>query len=132
MDFCLNYLNTLIKKYYREGMTDTTKYFISPDDSSTHYFYIAFEPDFILLANDKKVGNTSWQIFIEPKGSQFLDSNNTFENSKEGWKEKFLLQITERDEAKTLLDNDRYRIVGLPFFNNDISKKVVKSNLKHL
>ena len=33
----------------------------------------AFEPDFILLANDKKVGSTSWQIFIEPKGSQFLD-----------------------------------------------------------
>ena len=92
----------------------------------------AFEPDFILLANDKKVGNTSWQIFIEPKGSQFLDSNNTFKKSKEGWKEKFLLQITERDEARTLLDDERYRIVGLPFFNNDISKEVVKSNLKHL
>lgn len=92
----------------------------------------AFEPDFILLANDKKVGNTSWQIFIEPKGSQFLDSNNTFKNSKEGWKEKFLLQITERDEARTLLNDERYRIVGLPFFNNDISKEVVKSNLKHL
>ena len=92
----------------------------------------AFEPDFILLANDKKVGNISWQIFIEPKGSQFLDSNNTFKNSKEGWKEKFLLQITERDEARTLLNDERYRIVGLPFFNNDISKEVVKSNLKHL
>ena len=92
----------------------------------------AFEPDFILLANDKKVGNTSWQIFIEPKGSQFLDSNNTFKNSKEGWKEKFLLQITERDEARTLLNDERYRIVGLTFFNNDISKEVVKSNLKHL
>lgn len=92
----------------------------------------AFEPDFILLANDKKVGNTSWQIFIEPKGSQFLDSNNTFKNSKEGWKEKFLLQITERDEARTLLDDERYRIVGLPFFNNEMSREVVNSNLKDL
>ena len=92
----------------------------------------AFEPDFILLANDKKVGNTSWQIFIEPKGSQFLDSNNTFKNSKEGWKEKFLLQITERDEARTLLDDERYRIVGLPFFNNEMSKEIVNSNLKDL
>ena len=92
----------------------------------------AFEPDFILLANDKKVGNASWQIFIEPKGSQFLDSNNTFKNSKEGWKEKFLLQITERDEARTLLDDERYRIVGLPFFNNEMSREVVNSNLKDL
>ena len=92
----------------------------------------AFEPDFILLANDKKVGNTSWQIFIEPKGSQFLDSNNTFKNSKEGWKEKFLLQITERDEARTLLDDERYRIVGLPFFNNEMSREVVNSKLKDL
>lgn len=92
----------------------------------------AFEPDFILLANDKKVGNTSWQIFIEPKGSQFLDSNNTFKNSKEGWKEKFLLQITERDDARTLLDDERYRIVGLPFFNNEMSREVVNSNLKDL
>lgn len=92
----------------------------------------AFEPDFILLANDKKVGNTSWQIFIEPKGSQFLDSNNTFKNSREGWKEKFLLQITERDEARTLLDDERYRIVGLPFFNNEMSREIVNSNLKDL
>ena len=92
----------------------------------------AFEPDFILLANDKKVGNISWQIFIEPKGSQFLDSNNTFKNSKEGWKEKFLLQITERDEAKTLLDDEQYRIVGLPFFNNEMSKEIVKNGLGDL
>ncbi|KXU05830.1 DEAD/DEAH box helicase family protein [Streptococcus oralis] len=91
-----------------------------------------FEPDFILLANDKKVGNTSWQIFIEPKGSQFLDGDNTFTNGKEGWKEKFLLQITERDEAKTLLDDDRYRIIGLPFFNHEVGTEIVKSGLRNL
>ena len=28
----------------------------------------AFEPDFLMFANDKRHGNTSWQIFIEPKG----------------------------------------------------------------
>ncbi len=27
---------------------------------------------------------------IEPKGSQFLDSDNTFKNGKEGWKQEFL------------------------------------------
>ena len=92
----------------------------------------AFEPDFILLANDKKVGNISWQIFIEPKGSQFLDCDNSFKKSKEGWKERFLLQITERDEARTLLDDERYRIVGLPFFNNEMSKEIVKNGLGDL
>ena len=89
----------------------------------------AFEPDFLMFANDKKTGNVSWQIFIEPKGSQFLDANNTFKNSKEGWKQEFLRQISERDEARTLMDDDRYRIVGLPFFNETVSKDEVKEEL---
>lgn len=91
-----------------------------------------FEPDFLMFANDKKTGNVSWQIFIEPKGSQFLDSEGTFVNGKEGWKEEFLRQISERDEAKTLIDDDRYRIVGLPFFNEEVSKDEVREGLRKL
>lgn len=91
-----------------------------------------FEPDFLMFANDKKTGNVSWQIFIEPKGSQFLDSEGTFVNGKEGWKEEFLRQISERDEAKTLIDDDRYRIVGLPFFNEEVSKDEVRERLREL
>lgn len=92
----------------------------------------AFEPDFLMFANDKKTGNVSWQIFIEPKGSQFLDADNSFKNSKEGWKQEFLRQISERDEARTLMDDDRYRIVGLPFFNETVSKDEVKKQLRTL
>lgn len=92
----------------------------------------AFEPDFLMFANDKETGNVSWQIFIEPKGSQFLDVDNTFKNSKEGWKQEFLHQISERDEARTLVDDDRYRIVGLPFFNEMVSKDEVKEQLRLL
>ena len=92
----------------------------------------AFEPDFLMFANDKKTGNVSWQIFIEPKGSQFLDSDNTFKNSKEGWKQEFLRQISGRDEARTLVDDDRYRIIGLPFFNEAVSKEEVKEELRKL
>lgn len=91
-----------------------------------------FEPDFLMFANDKKTGNVSWQIFIEPKGSQYLDSENTFKNGKEGWKEEFLRQISERDEAKTLIDDDRYRIVGLPFFNKEVSKDEVREILRKM
>ena len=92
----------------------------------------AFEPDFLLFANDKKTGNISWQIFIEPKGSQFLDSNNTFKNSKEGWKEAFLNEITERSESKVLIDDDKYRIIGLPFFNEKNTKSQFESALKNV
>ena len=92
----------------------------------------AFEPDFLLFANDKKTGNISWQIFIEPKGSQFLDSNNTFKNSKEGWKEAFLNEITERSESKVLIDDDKYRIIGLPFFNEKNTKTQFVNALKNV
>lgn len=92
----------------------------------------AFEPDFLLFANDKKTGNISWQIFIEPKGSQFLDSNNTFKNSKEGWKEAFLNEITKRSETKVLIDDDKYRIIGLPFFNEKNTKSQFVNALKNV
>ncbi|WP_061604669.1 hypothetical protein [Streptococcus parasanguinis] len=71
-------------------------------------------------------------VFIEPKGSQFLDSEGAFVNGKEGWKEEFLRQISERDEAKTLIDNDQYRIVDLPFFNEEVSKNEVREGLRKM
>ena len=83
-----------------------------------------FEPDFLMFANDKRTGNISWQIFIEPKGKQLIEHDR--------WKEEFLLQISERDEARTLVDDDRYRIVGLPFFNEVVSKDEVKEELRRL
>lgn len=92
----------------------------------------AFEPDFLLFANDRDLGNVSWQIFIEPKGSQFLDDKGSFEHGKEGWKEKFLLEITERNESRTLVDNDKYRIIGLPFYNHDKTDKLIKDTLRKL
>ncbi len=92
----------------------------------------AFEPDFLIFANDKETGNISWQIFIEPKGSQFLDSEGRFDNGKEGWKQKFLYEITKRSEARTLVDDDKYRIIGLPFYNHEKTEDIVKKALKEL
>ena len=92
----------------------------------------AFEPDFLMFANDKTHGNTSWQIFIEPKGDQFMVGSKESYAGKEAWKEEFLNEITRRDEARTLVDNSRFRIVGLPFFNEKISKEVVKEKLREI
>ncbi|WP_312452911.1 DEAD/DEAH box helicase family protein [Exiguobacterium sp.] len=82
----------------------------------------AFEPDFVMFANDAETGNISWQFFIEPKGSQFLDSNGKFDEGKEGWKQVLLKQIKEKDAEGLLVDDDHYRIVGLPFYNHSLTK----------
>ena len=69
---------------------------------------------------------------MKTKSSQFLDSNNTFKNSKEGWKEAFLNEITERSESKVLIDDDKYRIIGLPFFNEKNTKSQFVNTLKNV
>ncbi len=85
-----------------------------------------FQPDFLLFLKGKD--KIQYQIFIEPKGSQFLGSNNSFGDGKEGWKEKFLEQITAKYGSDNLIraENPSYRLIGLPFFNiknNDKFKK---------
>ena len=57
----------------------------------------AFYPDFVLFLIEKKTKQeVMYQIFIEPKGDQFLDAQNTFEQSKESWKQKLLIPKQEK------------------------------------
>ena len=65
--------------------------------------------DFLLFLKQKKGNKNVHQIFIEPKGAHLLD--------KDKWKEEFLEEL--RDEKKTIsLITDKYRITGVPFYNN--------------
>jgi type III restriction enzyme len=84
----------------------------------------AFEPDYILIANDKRKASVSWQIFIEPKGGHLIEGDK--------WKEDFLKDIS--DNAEVIADDDNVRIVGLPFYNADIEHgtNVVESELRTL
>ena len=67
-----------------------------------------FEPDFVLfLQRGDGDEFERYQIFIEPKGTHLLEHDD--------WKEKFLLQLN--DAAKIFVDDNRYRIWGLPFYN---------------
>jgi type III restriction enzyme len=77
-----------------------------------------FEPDFLLFLKGKK-GNLYYQIFIEPKGSQFTDKEGGFKESKEGWKEEFLQQVKNKYSKGDLLkaENKNYKLIGLPLFN---------------
>ena len=71
----------------------------------------AFEPDFVLFANDKKSGNVSWQLFIEPKGNGWL--------AKDAWKNEFLQEIERKKGVMYIAEHDGVKIVGLPFYNED-------------
>lgn len=83
-----------------------------------------FEPDYLLIANDKKTGNISYQIFIEPKGGQLLE--------KDKWKEDFLKEIMSRKIAEVLADNSKVRIVGLPFYNEEFKREEFIDALKDI
>jgi type III restriction enzyme len=77
-----------------------------------------FEPDFLLFLKGKK-GNLYYQVFIEPKGGQFADKEGGFKEGKEGWKEEFLQQITDKYGNGVLLkaESKEYLLIGLPLFN---------------
>ena len=64
-----------------------------------------------------------YQIFIEPKGNQFKDKNGKFENSKEGWKQDFLLTLENKAETDLRLENKHFKLVGLPFYNENLRKE---------
>jgi len=88
---------------------------------------LRFEPDYILLLKNNKLDNTFilQQIFIEPKGSIYMDNDN--------WKQEFMLEL--ETHAKAVLyhqDGSDYKIIGLPFYNSKdtVSFKNSLNNLK--
>lgn len=85
-----------------------------------------FEPDYVLfLQRDKADGIEQLQIFIEPKGTQLLETD--------AWKEEFLLQLkTEAVPATIFVDDNDYKIWGFHFFNQDSRMKEFDSELAAL
>jgi type III restriction enzyme len=91
-----------------------------------------FEPDFILLLEDKNSAKCYHQVFVEPKGNWAKGNADTFEKSHEKWKQDILLKITELTKTKamklinindnldtTFYENPCYKVLGLPFWNSD-------------
>ncbi len=75
----------------------------------------AFEPDFVLFLQEKNGEMLTYQIFIEPKGKHLKEYDK--------WKEKFLKEINEKYkdeilEFTTKRETQKYRIIGVPFYNN--------------
>ncbi len=82
-----------------------------------------FYPDFVLFLKEKKSKKESvYQIFVELKGDGLLDKNGRFEKSKEGWKQKFLLEIEQNHKIDLdifKIENKDFRLSGLPFYNEE-------------
>ena len=76
-----------------------------------------FQPDFILFLKGKD--SIKYQIFIEPKGNEYIGDDGTFKDTKEGWKEDFLEEISKRYGLTNVIKSEHpnYRLIGLPFFN---------------
>lgn len=72
-----------------------------------------FEPDYVLFMKEKETGEKlNYQIFIEPKGEHLM--------AEDKWKEEFLEQVKENSNINpsTLYDCDKFKLVGLPFYNH--------------
>lgn len=84
----------------------------------------AFEPDFVLFLREKTGNLLTYQIFIEPKGKHLKEHDK--------WKQEFLREVTEKFKGKTLefmtqRRTQKYRLVGVPFYNNEDENKFKQS-----
>jgi len=116
------YVNELRKKY--------DKVYLVRNEREFHLYSFdngdRFEPDYVLfLQKEKARGYEQLQIFIEPKGTGFLEKDN--------WKEEFLLQMRQKSIPVTILrDDNHYKIWGFHFFNHDERMKEFGDDMKEL
>ncbi|KKW33613.1 MAG: Type III site-specific deoxyribonuclease [Parcubacteria group bacterium GW2011_GWA2_53_21] len=91
----------------------------------------AFEPDFVMFLKERKTKKeVLYQIFVEPKGDQFLDEDGLFAKGRDGWKEKFLLQIVDKFKLNFndfKVQNMEFKLIGLPFYNEGLKERFEES-----
>lgn len=71
----------------------------------------AFQPDFVLFLRNKNGEKSSYQLFIEPKGKHL--------QAHDAWKVEFLKEICAQFGSRKLTENRDYRLIGVPFYNNE-------------
>jgi len=119
INFIDGFIEKLRKKYSDIALLRNEKFFQVFDFDEGR----PFEPDFIMILKKRNKVIGIYQIFIEPKGDQFKDKQGRFENSKEGWKRKFLLEIENRANTDLKFENKHFKLMGLPFYNKTLEKE---------
>jgi type III restriction enzyme len=92
-----------------------------------------FMPDFILFLKSE-TEELHYQVFIEPKGNQFKDASNGYNDSAEGWKQEFLDRISQKYSKDKLLtaEDKNYKLIGLPLYNKKLEKEFKESTESQL
>jgi type III restriction enzyme len=91
------------------------------DDATT------IEPDFVLYLKRKvEEKYLFYQVFIEPIGQHLMS------NDKESKKQEFLLKIEEEYELDTLFENKEYKLVGMPFYNETLTRTEFSNKLESI
>lgn len=76
------------------------------------------EPDFVLFLKEESEKPIHYQLFVEPKGEHLIP--------KDKWKEDFLKKIKNEHKVQVLAENEDYKIIGLPFYNEKVGKEDFK------
>jgi len=119
INFIDSFIDKLRQKYSDIALLRNEKFFQVFDFDEGR----PFEPDFIMILKKKNKVISIYQIFIEAKGDLFKDINGRFENSKEGWKQKFLLEMEGKADTDLKLENKNFKLIGLPFYNEKLKKE---------
>ena len=114
VDFVYNHYSNLLEKYDNICLLRNEEVYKIFDFETGQ----GFQPDFLLLLKSKSGEDVYFQVFIEPKGEHLKDDAN------DGWKEKFLLEISKRYgiEKPFRKEADNFVLYGLPFFNKNDSE----------
>lgn len=108
------------KKFVPQLKAKYDKVFLIRNERQLHIYSFnggeRFEPDYLLfLSNPNAEGYEQLQVFIEPKGTHLLEYDK--------WKEDFLLEIESKAIAtKIFVDDNKYKIWGFHFFNNQYER----------
>jgi len=119
INFIDNFIDKLKEKYSDIALLRNEKFFQIFDFNEGK----PFEPDFIMILKKRNKLISIYQVFIEPKGDQFKDSKGRFEDSKESWKLKFLLEIENKANVDLRFENKQFKLIGLPFYNKTLEKE---------
>ena len=79
-----------------------------------------FEPDYLLFLINKKGKSITYQLFIEPKGKHLMEYDK--------WKNDFLEEIKDKSKVLEFKKDNKYKIIGLPFYNHE-DENVFKDKL---
>ncbi len=104
VDFLQTHLEQLQKNYDDIYLIRNERHF------SIYNFFDgkAFQPDFVLILCKENGETLSYQLFIEPKGEHIEDFDR--------WKEEFLKEIDTERKSELIIEDQNYRIIGLPFY----------------